>query len=146
MGQNSNRYDHLRETRCQNLRHLRTRVRRSEDGKILGVFKGISESMRWPCGLTRWVGVFLLFSLAGMVGVHGAAGYVLGAGFFYLLASLLMGPPRVEFEAAQSSGSYLPPVDLASLDRQLESLNRRIRRMESVVTDPAYDWERRLGK
>ena len=169
MGQNSNRYERFRQTRCQNLRHLRTRVRRSHRGKILGVFKGISESMGWPCGITRWVGIFLLFSLAGMVGVHGGAGYVLGAGFFYLLASLLMGPPRPELESAAPSSasgtdwrsgvreasaaasglygsSYRPRVDLASLDRQLHSLNRRIRRMESVVTDPAYDWERRLGK
>lgn len=162
MERNFNRYGRLRETRCQNLRHLRTRVRRSNDGKILGVFKGISESMRWPCGITRWAGIFLLFSLAGMVGVQGAAGYVLGAGFFYLLASLLMGPPRTEpgTSAADSTAgavdwragqrpaapAYRAPVDLAMLDRQLNSLNRRIRRMESVVTDPAYDWERRLGK
>lgn len=157
MGQNSNRYNRLREMRCQNLRHLRTRLRRSNDGKVLGVFKGISESMRWPCRMTRWVGIFLLFSLAGLVGVHGGAGFVLGAGFFYLLASLLMGPPRPEPAAIDGGVDWRAglhpvapatqtPVDLAVLDRQLDSLNRRIRRMESVVTDPAYDWERRLGK
>lgn len=161
MERNFNRYDRLRETRCQSLRHLRTRVRRSQDGKILGVFKGISESMRWPGGITRWAGVAVLFMLAGMVGVQGGAGYVLGAGFFYLLASLLMGPPRTEpGESADSTATGVdwradgrrgasaprPVVDLATLDRQLDSLNRRIRRMESVVTDPAYDWERRLGK
>lgn len=162
MGQNFNRFDRLRETRCQNLRHLRTRVRRSPHGKILGVFKGISESMRWPCGLTRWAGVVVLFMLAGTVGVQGGSGYVLGAGFFYLLASLLMGPPRTEPDAssessigvdwragqsgAGASSGPRAPVDLAALNRQLDSLNRRVRRMESVVTDPAYDWERRLGK
>lgn len=154
MEQNFNQYNRLRETRCQSLRHLRTRVRRSQEGKILGVFKGISESMHWPCGLTRWAGVAVLFMLAGMVGVQGGAGYVLGAGFFYLLASLLMGPPRTEPEASADASArgvdwrpaYRAPVDLATLDRQLDSLNRRIRRMESVVTDPAYDWERRLGK
>ena len=51
-----------------------------------------------------------------------------------------------------SGGSSVLPVsgagggrlDLAALNRQLDSLNRRIARMESIVTRREYDWSRRL--
>jgi hypothetical protein len=50
-----------------------------------------------------------------------------------------------------SGGSTVLPVsgvggrlDLAALNRQLDSLNRRIARMESIVTRREYDWSRRL--
>ena len=35
--------------------------------------------------------------------------------------------------------------DFAQIDRQLDGLNRRIQRMETIVTDRQYDWERRMG-
>ena len=35
-------------------------------------------------------------------------------------------------------------VDLLQLDRQLDGLNRRIQRMETIVTDRQYDWDRRM--
>lgn len=34
--------------------------------------------------------------------------------------------------------------DLAELSRMIERLNRRIQRMESVVTDRDYEWERKM--
>ena len=33
---------------------------------------------------------------------------------------------------------------LFQLDRQLDGLNRRIQRMETIVTDRQYDWDRRM--
>ena len=36
-------------------------------------------------------------------------------------------------------------VDLRQLDQQLDNLDRRIQRMETIVTDRQYDWERRMG-
>lgn len=35
-------------------------------------------------------------------------------------------------------------VDLLQLDRQLDGLDRRIQRMETIVTDRQYDWDRRM--
>ncbi|MBV9657203.1 MAG: PspC domain-containing protein [Verrucomicrobia bacterium] len=37
-------------------------------------------------------------------------------------------------------------LDLQALDRQLESLNRRIARMEGIVTRREYDWDDRLRR
>ena len=143
------------------LNKLRSRLYRSHDGKLLGVFKGIAESVGWKCGLTRVIGVIALLSLAGAVGAHGLKVSLLVAGFFYLLLALLMQPPRTVGEMAAPAGpvrgSIPPPVypprypgvnrprvDLAQLDRQLDGLNRRIQRMETIVTDREYDWNRRM--
>ncbi len=38
----------------------------------------------------------------------------------------------------------MPRVDFAALDQQLTSLDRRIQRMEGIVTDRHYDWDRRM--
>ena len=178
----------LREMRCQNLRHFRTRVRRAEDGKVLGVFKGIANSMGWSVCMTRIFGTIALLGLSSIFGIEGFKATLLAWGFLYLFLAMLMGPTRPASEleaqapagspafgegwrsgagqpppfpatggvrtvggsasesAARSAYAYRQRVDLAGLDQRLESLNRRIRRMESVVTDPGYDWERRLGK
>lgn len=83
-----------------------------------------------------------------------------------MLAALLMQPPRAAgARPLDDEEDLIPPpmprsrwgnfyqeppaapaprVDLAQLDRQLDSLNRRIQRMETIVTDRQYDWERRL--
>ena len=141
--------------------NLRRRLYRSNDGKLLGVFKGIAESVGWKCGLTRVVGVIVLLTLAGMMGAHGLRVGILVAGFFYLLLALLMQPPRPAGATADPVGPVrgsLPPpsspprypginrprVDLAQLGRQLDGLNRRIQRMETIVTDREYDWNRRM--
>ena len=143
------------------LQNLRSRLYRSNDGKLLGVFKGIAESIGCNCFWTRVVGVLVLISLAGAMGAHGGKVIVLVAGFFYLLLALLMHPPRPAGAPAGPAapvGRSLPPplpaqrypgfnrprVDLAQLDRQLDGLNRRIQRMETIVTDREYDWNRRM--
>ena len=143
------------------LNNLRRRLYRSHDGKLLGVFKGIAETAGWRCGLTRVVGVIVLLTLAGAMGAHGLHVSILVAGFFYLLLALLMQPPRPAGAVVDPTdpvrGSVPPPmppprypginrprVDLAQLDRQLDGLNRRIQRMETIVTDREYDWNRRM--
>ena len=35
---------------------------------------------------------------------------------------------------------------LSRLKRTFESIDRRIRRMETIVTDREYDWDRRLNE
>ena len=109
----------------------------------------------------------LLLILAVKLGADGLWVTAMVGGFFYMLLALLMQPPRPagmrpsageEDElippplAARRWGSFrqetptVPRVDLAQLDRQLDSLNRRIQRMETIVTDRQYDWDRRLDR
>ena len=73
---------------------LRRRLHRSPDGKVLGVFKGMAESLGLCVFWVRAVGLVALVSLAGVMGARGLHMTVLVAGFFYLLLALLMQPPR----------------------------------------------------
>ena len=151
---------------------FRRRYHRSSNGKLLGVFSGIAESRGVCVKRVRWMGVALLLFLATVVAdTHGLKATLLVCGFFYLLAALLMQAPRASaggvipppmpgpVPPTPGSGGYgggavpyptpapaggLRP-DFAQIDRQLDSLNRRIARMETIVTDRQYDWERRMG-
>lgn len=156
----------------RNLGKFRQRLYRSDHGKILGVFSGIAESLGFCVPWTRVVGVCVLLGIAGSAGADGLKTHVLVAGFFYLLLAMVMQPPRKPgipgsrgdddadaFEpsatpfwrrdrpaAVPSYGAPRPAerVDLLQLDRQLDSLDRRIQRMETIVTDRQYDWDRRM--
>ena len=154
------------------LKRYQTSVRRSANGKLLGVFTGLAESWGHSVCLVRVLGVIVLLSIAGAFGVEGFSASILSAGFFYLLAAMLMRPPLNHRESVEDgemdlasvypprretqprfsrpaavphSDAVSPRVDLAQLDRQLDSLNRRIQRMESIVTDRQYDWDRRMN-
>ena len=157
------------------LKKYQIAMRRAPNGKVLGVFKGIAESFGWSVCATRVVGLIILGSIAGAFGVEGASSSILAVGFFYLLMAMLMSPPAGSGdgrdEAQIDLSSIYPPrrearscsttgsrpaavphyqatgrrVDLAQLDRQLDSLNRRIQRMETIVTDRQYDWDRRMN-
>ena len=140
---------------------LRRRLYRAHDGKLLGVFKGIADSLGYGVCRTRVIGCFVLLFLAAAVDAHGLKVTLVVAGFFYLLAALLMQPPHQAGQMAappDRNEARMPPpmsagrpayaprprVDLAGLDRQLDNLNRRIQRMETIVTDREYEWDRRL--
>jgi phage shock protein PspC (stress-responsive transcriptional regulator) len=161
----------------ERLNRLRLRVRRSRNGILLGVFRGIAESLGYSVCWTRIIGCIVLLSLSSSTGEHGAHASLLVAGFFYLLAAVLMrGPeaggngladeedvdvtdsgglpissPPPPVRAARRAASVpfqqvyrAPRVDFAELDRQVEGINRRIQRMEGIVTDRGYDWDRRM--
>ncbi len=157
----------------RNLGKFRQRLYRSDHGKILGVFSGIAESLGFCVRWTRVVGVCVLLGIAGSAGADGLRTHVLVAGFFYLLLALVMQPPRklgvTSTLREDEAGDFIPPsvpfwrrdrpaavpsyqasraaagrVDLMQLDRQLDSLDRRIQRMETIVTDRQYDWDRRM--
>ena len=156
----------------RNLGKFRQRLYRSDHGKILGVFSGIAESLGFCVRWTRIVGVIVLLGIAGSAGADGLKTHLLVAGFFYLLLAMVMQPPRKPGVASSRSSSdedaFQPPpipfwrrerpaavpsyqaprpaerVDLMQLDRQLDSLDRRIQRMETIVTDRQYDWDRRM--
>ncbi len=153
---------------------FRRGFRRSSNGKVLGVFSGIAESRGYGVCKVRWIGVFVLLILATSVAeTHGLKATFFVCAFFYLLAALLMQSPRasaggglenpppmpvppapsfggsgygggsVPYPAPNPAGGMRP--DFAQIDRQLDGLNRRIQRMETIVTDRQYDWERRMG-
>ncbi len=68
-----------------------TGLRRSRHGLLLGVFKGFAHYQGWSVLLTRIIGVIGLLLLAKFFGAaHLAKWFV--AGFFYLLAAVLMKP------------------------------------------------------
>jgi len=68
----------------------------------------------------------------------------------YILAALLMKPaPVVPFQSAEDAefyNSYTSSRSMAlhRLKRTFDNLDRRIQRIESIVTARDYDWERRL--
>lgn len=137
-------------------------VRRSAEGRIFGVFKGLSEHARFSCTWTRVLGTLALLGVGDTlqkVGLGMPAGPIL----LYVVLALLMQPPRGVAEgfgslAAGHGASRVQPVfptggadaatrplDLAALEQRLESLGRRVAKMENVVVTRERDWDRRLG-
>jgi len=114
-------------------------IYRSRKGIIFGVCRGLAEHFDFSVFWTRAIAVvFLLVS-----GFWPAIG-------LYLIASLLMKPAPVvaiENEAEQEFyNSYANSRHLAAgrLKRRYENLERRIQRMEHMVTAREFDWEKKL--
>ncbi len=116
-------------------------VYRSRSGMILGVCKGIAEYLDVSVFWTRAVVVGLLIFTA-----------VWPIVLLYILAALLMKPEPVlpletesdrEFYNSYTSSRAMA---LHRLKRTFDGLDRRLRRMESIVTAREYDWERRLNE
>jgi phage shock protein C len=117
----------------------RTGLYRSRSGIIFGVCKGIANHL----DISRfWLraGAVLALLLTGIYPVV----------ILYILAALLMKPEPIlpiENEAEEEFyNSYVSSrgMALARLKRTYDSLDRRIQRIENIVTAPDYDWERRL--
>ncbi len=113
---------------------------RSRKGVIFGVCRGIADSFKFSVFWTRAIAVILLF----VTGFWPVAG-------LYFIAALLMKPepaiPISDDGEQEFYESYLGSRSRAAdrIRRRYESLERRIRRMESRVTSPEYDFERRLN-
>lgn len=118
-----------------------TGLYRSRDGMILGLCEGIADYLDFSLFWTRMLAV-LFFIFSGFWPVGG----------LYLLAALVMKPkPVVPFESMGEREFYDAYVNshglaLHRLKRTFDNLDRRIRRMEDVVTNREYDWEQRLHK
>lgn len=117
----------------------RNGIYRSRSGIILGVCKGLAEHFEFS---VFWARVIALIFL-GVVGFLPAIG-------LYLLAALLMKPEPVipirnsgekEF---YDSYTYSRQGAVQRLKRRYENLQRRIQRMEHIVTSAEYDWDKRL--
>lgn len=114
---------------------------RARDGAIFGVCKGVADYLDFSVGWTRVLAVVVTFF----------TGIWLGIGL-YILAALLMKPePVLPLETEDDEefyNSYVASRSMAlhRLKRTFDQLDRRIQRMESIVTARDYDWEQRLNE
>ncbi|KGM42495.1 phage-shock protein [Alkalispirochaeta odontotermitis] len=114
-------------------------VYRSRSGVIFGVCRGLAEHFDFSVFWARTIAViFLLVS-----GFWPAIG-------LYLIATLLLKPAPVvplETEAEQEFyDSYTHSRRMAArrLKRRFENLERRLQRMEHIVTAREFDWDSKL--
>lgn len=114
---------------------------RSRSGIILGVCKGVAEYLDVSVFWTRAIAVgLLIFTVVWPIVL------------LYILAALLMRPEPVLPLQTESDrefyNSYTSSRTMAlhRLKRTFDSLDRRLRRMENIVTAREYDWERRLSE
>jgi phage shock protein C len=114
---------------------------RSRTGMILGVCKGIAEYFDLSVTGTRILACIVLVCSG-----------VWPAVVLYFLAALLMKPepvlPLKTEEEQEFYDSYASSRRMAlhRLKRTYDNLDRRIQRIESVVTSREYDWDRRLNE
>ena len=114
---------------------------RSRHGMIFGVCAGIADYLGLNVFWVR-VATVALFLFTG----------IWPTAIAYILAALLMKPEPVipiETEEAQEFyNSYVSSRGLAlhRLKRTFDNLDRRVQRMETIVTAREYDWERRLNE
>jgi len=112
---------------------------RSRNGMILGVFRGLGEYFDLK---VFWLRVFavVMLSVSGIWPVL----------ILYFLAAALMKPepviPLASEEEEEFYDSYIASRKGAvhRLLRQFKNIDRRIQRMEHIVTDRRFDWEDRL--
>jgi phage shock protein C len=119
----------------------RGRIYRSRNGVIFGVCRGLAEHFDFSVIWARVIAIFFLL----VTGLWIAIG-------IYLIAALLMKPAPVipiKTEAEQEFyDSYANSRHLAAqrIKRRYEKLERRIRRMEHIVTAREFEWEDKLSK
>jgi len=112
---------------------------RSRDGMICGVCKGIAEYLDFSVFWLRVIFLVVLFM----------------GGFFppvvvYFIAAILMKPepviPFSDIEDQEFYNSYVSSRSMAlhRIKRTYDNLDRRIRRIEDIVTAKDYEWESRL--
>ncbi len=112
---------------------------RSRNGMLLGVCRGMAEHM----------GISVFWLRVAMVVVVLATGLWPGV-FFYLLAAVIMKPEPVivppDDRAREFYDSYAGSRSLgvSRLKDTFERLDRRIRRMEDIVTSRDYQWQKRF--
>ncbi|MFW6286899.1 MAG: envelope stress response membrane protein PspC [Candidatus Sumerlaeota bacterium] len=114
---------------------------RSRHGVFMGVLKGIADYFDISVTLLRVIVVLLvIFSVVGFI----------PALIIYLIAAMIMKPepvrPFVDRSDREFYESYAAQPDLAvdRLRRTYERLERRIARMESVVTSKEFQWRKRM--
>lgn len=119
--------------------HTSRTLYRSRTGVFFGVCKGLAEYSQVDVIWIR-IAAIVAFMLTGFWPI-----FVL-----YIVAAIFLKPaPVVELKTDEDWSFYHNYVSdrkmaLSSLKRRCEDLDRRTRRVESVVTDREYDWDRRF--
>jgi len=114
---------------------------RSRNGVLLGVLRGIAEYFDFSVFWIRTAAVALLL-LTGIWPVTG----------LYLLAALLMKPePVVPIDNEQEREFYESYTHsrrnaLRRIKHRFDGLERRLQRMEHIVTSPEFSWEDRFSR
>ena len=117
----------------------RNGVYRSRKGVIFGVCRGLAEQFDFSIFWARAIAIIFLF----VSGFWPAIG-------LYLIVALLMKPEPVvpiQTEAEQEFyDSYTHSRHMAAqrLKRRFDSLERRLQRMEHIVTTREFDWENKI--
>ena len=117
-----------------------TNLYRSRHGMILGVCKGIARYFDCNVFWVRCIAV-VFFIFSGFWPLGG----------IYLLAALLMKPaPVIPLETTEEQEFYdsyasSRGMALQRLKRTFDKLDRRIQRLEHMVTTRESDWDRRLN-
>jgi phage shock protein C len=119
----------------------RSGIYRSRNGFIFGVCRGLAEHFNFSVFWARVIAIIFLL----VTGFWPAIG-------MYLIATLLMKPAPVipiKTEAEQEFyDSYANSRHLAArrIKRRYEKLERRLQRMEHIVTAREFDWDEKLVK
>lgn len=114
---------------------------RARNGRIFGVCKGFAKYFDVPLGLVRMGAVLALFF----------TGFTPVIVVYLVLAFVLKLEPVIPIETAEDEefyNSYTGSREMAILriKRVYDGLDRRIQRMEAIVTARDYDWDRRLNE
>ena len=116
-------------------------IYRSRRGWVLGVCRGIADYFDFSIFWVRFLTLLLLL----ITGIWPVAG-------IYLLAGVLMKPePIIPFASDHEqefydSYTHAPHRASQRLRKRYENLERRIRRMEDVVTAREFDFDDRLNR
>lgn len=112
---------------------------RSRNGLIFGVCRGLADYFDFSVIGMRFI-VVVAFFFTGLYPVGIA--YIV-AGFIMKLEPVLALQNERETEF-YNSYTTSRPMALSRLRDTFDSLDKRIQRMESIVTDREYDWDQRL--
>lgn len=115
-------------------------IYRARNSACLGVCRGVAEYFDFSLFWVRF-GVIVTMLITGLWPVIG----------IYLVAAFFMKPcPIKSFKNDEEKDFYDQYVNSPRsagqrMKRKFQSLDRRIRRMESEVTSKEYDWEKRFN-
>jgi phage shock protein C len=112
---------------------------RSRRGWIFGVCQGLADYAD-ICVMWVRIAAFVALMLTGFWPMF----------VVYIVAAIFLKPaPVVEFKDEEDLSFYHAYVSdrkmaLSRLKRRCQALDRRTRRMENIVTDREFDWDRRF--
>ncbi|MFM1919004.1 MAG: hypothetical protein RLZZ303_638 [Candidatus Hydrogenedentota bacterium] len=142
MSPNDRKYEHADREAELRLR-LRVsggaRLYRSRDGMVFGVCRGLANYLEMNVTVLRVIAVVLTVMTGFWAGI-----------IAYVVSALLMKlEPVVPLETEEDAEFYNSftgsrKMALHRLKRTYENLDRRIQRIEGIVTARDYDWDRRL--